>query len=180
MVDPNISFFNRIYDSCYAKVASYVIAKCGNILDAEDILQEVFIELYNLALRKGISYIDNPEAMVMQIAKFRLHKHYKSGEKLKRLMPLYAQNEEGEEYETVLDDIEIPDKLVNKETVDEIWRLLQSKPQEIQKIFALYFYCGNTAKEIAIYLESSESAIKHKLYRTLAEIRKFYKKDVQL
>lgn len=178
MVDVK-SYFNKTYDSLYQKVTSFVIAKCSNIVDVEDIVQEVFIELYDLVNKKGTAYITNPEALVMQITKFKLHKHYRSGEKRKYLIPFYNNNEEGEEYEIPLPiDIEIDDNLINNETLSEVWKILQEKSQDIQKIFGLYFYCDNTIKEISQYLELSESAVKHKLYRTLAEIRKIYKKDV--
>lgn len=175
---PNESFFNVIYDSCYNKVASFVIAKCARVQDAQDILQEVFIEFYNLIEKKGVVYVNNPEALVMQMAKFKLSKFYKAGEKFKNEVPLYSQNLEGEEYENFSLDIDVPEEFVNKQTIDEIWRILRGKQQDVLKIFVLYYYLGNTIKEIAIYLEMSETAVKHKLYRTLASLRELYKKDV--
>jgi RNA polymerase sigma-70 factor (ECF subfamily) len=178
MVDQNISFFNKIYDSCFTKLTSFVAAKCGKVQDVEDILQEVFVEFYSLVTKKGIDYINDPEALIMQIAKFKLHKHYKSSEKRKNLAPYYLENQDGEEYEQDFSDIEVPDRLVNNQTVKEILDILQGKEQVVLKIFTLYYYLGNTIKEIAIYLEMSESHVKHKLYRTLAEIRKIYNKEV--
>lgn len=174
MVDPKISFFNKIYDDTFAKVASFVVAKCGKVQDVEDILQEIYIEFYNLVIKKGIDYIINPEALVMQIAKFKLHKHYKAAESRKDIEPYLLENKDGEQYEQDLSDIDVFDALVNNQTINEIWNILQKKEQVVQKIFTLYYYFGNTICEIAIYLETSESYVKHKLYRTLQEIRKIY------
>jgi len=180
MGDPK-SFFNENYDALYYKVTSYVISKCNNICDVEDIVQEVFIEFYELISKKGEEYIINPEAMVIQIAKFKILKHYKVWEKLKIFTSLYKQNEDGEDYEVEQpENIDIPDFYINVETTSEIWKILMEKPQDVQKIFGLFYYCDNTIKEIAALLSISESLVKHKLYRTLEEIRGIYKKDVNL
>lgn len=178
MVDPNKTFFNRIYDDLYYKVTGFVIAKCNDIGDVEDIVQEVFVELYSLIQKRGTSYINNTEAFVMQIAKYKIYKHYKVWEKVKNNVPLYKENGDGDEYEIAeLEDIEIQDSYINSQTISEVWGILRTKTQLIQKIFGLYYYCDKTIKEIAKNLEISESMVKHKLYRTLEELRFIYQKE---
>lgn len=178
MVDLNKSFFNKTYDELYPKVTGYIIAKCNNIGDVEDISQEVFAELYNIIIKKGADYIENPEALAMQITKSKLFRHYKFFEKIKRLVPLVKTNDDGEEYETALcGDIDIEDSYINKETIYEVKEILNNKPLEIQKIFMLYYYSGRTIKGISEDLNASESFVKHKLYRTLEEIRVIYRKE---
>jgi len=178
MVDPRNTYFNDIYDALYLKVKAYVIAKCSNLSDVEDIMQETFTEFYNLIVKKGISYTKNAEAMVMHIAKTKIYRHYTLREKLKNLIPLYNKNKEDEEYGiNIASDINIEENFINEDTVREVWKYILSKARIIQKIFALYYYCDKSIKEISLELKISESNVKHKLYRTLEEIRCIYKKE---
>ena len=179
MVDPIKSYFNQIYDALFYKVTNFVVAKCNNLGEVEDIVQEVFVELYKLIQKHGEDYMVVPEAMVMRIAKFKLYRHYNLLKTLKNKIAFFKQNEDGEEYENeALEEANIEDKYINNQTVNEVWKHLKKKPADTQKIFALYYYSGQKISEIAQIMKLSESAVKHKLYRTLAELRGNYKGEI--
>lgn len=179
MVDPIKDHFNELYDALFYKITSFTVAKYNSLEAVEDIVQEAFLELYKILQKRGTSYIQNPEAMVMRIVKFKLFKHYSLLKALKNSVSIFKQNEEGEEYECQFaEDFDVEDKYINTQTIDEIWVHLSKKPIETQKIFTLYYYSGKTIKEIAGMLKKTESYVKHRLYRTLAEIRKIYKKEI--
>jgi RNA polymerase sigma-70 factor (ECF subfamily) len=68
--------------------------------------------------------------------------------------------------------------MIQKETVEYIWKFLQSKPVEIRKIFYLYYYMNLSIAEIAEALSTKESTIKNKLYRTINEFRNRYREEL--
>jgi RNA polymerase sigma-70 factor (ECF subfamily) len=55
--------------------------------------------------------------------------------------------------------------------LDEIRRFIEQKPQDVKKVFYLFYDAGHSIPEIAQLLSMSESNVKHKLYRTLKELR---------
>lgn len=177
MVDQLTTFFNEVYDRTYDKATRYVISKCGNTSDIADILQETYAELYAVIVKRGKDYIENEEAFVMQLAKAKVYRHYSLVEKLKHHLPLRNKHGEVRPELTIPHDVEVDEKFINSATLGEIWQLLRSKPQQIQKIFYLYYYCGLKLREISAELGLNESNVKHYLYRTLQEIRDFYGKE---
>ena len=54
-------------------------------------------------------------------------------------------------------------------------KYLSSKGDEVRKIFHLFYRFDLTIAEIARLLDTSESDVKNKLYRTLKEIRTYWK-----
>ena len=180
MVDQTITtFFNKIYDETYRKTLLYVTSKCGNTDDISDIMQEIYIEVYSVIVKKNIDYVKNEEAFVMQITKSKLYKHYSFGQKVKHIIPLFSQNDKGEEI-NILDfeteDYSVENQTISNDLSDEIWSVVQSKSKEVQKIFYLFYMGGLTIPEITKELSCSESNVKNKLYRTVKEIRTIYKK----
>lgn len=55
--------------------------------------------------------------------------------------------------------------------MEEIHLHLKRKSADVRKIFYLYYSLELTISEIAVELEMTESNVKNKLYRTLAELR---------
>ncbi|MGI6214026.1 MAG: RNA polymerase sigma factor [Christensenellales bacterium] len=178
MVDPRNAYFDEIYDAVFHKVKKLVIAKCRNLADVEDILQETFLEFYTLLCKKGVEYIKNAEALVTHIAKTKIHRHYKLLFKIRNLTLYSKDDDRGEWYGQDLDEINLEQKYINRQTVDEVWEYITKKPILTQKVFVLYFYEQLGIKEIAEQLKIGESNVKHRLYRTLSEIRGIYCKEV--
>lgn len=174
------TYFNITYDKMYSKVIAYVVSKCSDINYVEDIVQDTFTEFYNLLRRKGKTYIQKEEAIILKIAKTKVYKYYSLKQKLKIFIPLTKKNKEDEETENleiVYEDVE--EKYINEYTIKEIWQIIGSTPADVQKIFVLYYYSDKKIKEIAEELKLTESNVKHKLYRTLEKIRKLYKTEEQ-
>ncbi|MEG0772816.1 sigma-70 family RNA polymerase sigma factor [Clostridium sp.] len=175
-----INSFNKLYDETYLNVLRLVTLKCSNTADVSDIVQEVFTEAYKVMIKKGPNYIDNPQGFILRLTKTKIYKHYTLIEKLKKIIPILSSNETHEEINIVdlqvdLNQQNIEEALINKHTIDEIWRFISLNPQDVQKIFFLYYYCDMSLKEIAKELKISESNVKHKLYRSLEKIRSIYK-----
>ncbi|MBE6686122.1 MAG: hypothetical protein E7591_02715 [Ruminococcaceae bacterium] len=88
--------FNELYDSTYQKTLIYVTAKCSKLHDVEDILQEIYTEVYSVLLNKGREYIQNEEAFVIKIAKTKIFRHYSLKQRLSAITLNIAKEERGE------------------------------------------------------------------------------------
>jgi len=181
MVDRQITtFFNKVYDDTYNKILTYVTGKCGNSEDIADIMQETYLELYIVFVKKGIDYIKNIDAFVYKVAKAKDYRHYTFSEKLKLFLPLFARNEDDEEVNIVdmnLSDVSLEDDVANKHLLEQIAAYISAKPDVVRRIFYLFYACELTIAQIAERLSMSESGVKNKLYRTVKEIRELYGKE---
>ena len=176
MSNPNIaSRFDDIYDSTYKAALAFVTAKCGRTADVSDILQETYMELYQLMSKRGADYVTNEKALVLKIAKRKIARYYSLAERLRIFVSINATNEEGEEID--FSEIE-PDAFLNEDftinqaMLETIMQYIHTKPEDVQKVFYLMYDADLTIPEIAQTLSMSESGVKNKLYRTLKELRK--------
>ncbi|HOJ48684.1 MAG TPA: sigma-70 family RNA polymerase sigma factor [Bacillota bacterium] len=180
MVDQQITtFFNKVYDDTYERILTYVTAKCGNTEDISDIMQEIYLEVYSVFLKKGTDYVKNTDAFVYSVAKSKVYKHYTFAERLKRLIPMFSKNEDDEEVNIVdfnIADMRLEEDIANKWLFERIASYIAAKPDVVRRIFYLFYYCDLSIAQIAKKLSMSESGVKNKLYRTVRELRELYGK----
>lgn len=176
MIDQiNLKKFNEIYDKTYSKVLKFVVCKCSDIEDVNDIVQETYIELYKKMTK--INDIQNIESYILGIAKNRINKHYGLLYQFKTLSLNSKDNKEQELIENIPSNIDIENITIKGVDLEIIWEELKKKKIIIQKIFYLYYSLDFTITEIASELDLRESYIKNCLYRTLNELQKFMGKD---
>ena len=168
------SDFEEIYNNTYNKILKFVIIKCHNIDDVNDIIQETYIELLKIIKKKKIHERDNIEGYIYGISNNIIKRHY-SRKKKDNVITSYAKEES-----IVAEDIlDIEESFITKENVKKIWDYLKKKELNIIKIFYLYYVIGLQIKEIAKDLELTESNVKNKIYRTLKELKKYLGKEVK-
>ena len=46
--------FNKIYDKTYDKVLRFIVCKCSNMEDVNDIIQEVYLDFFNALIKEKI------------------------------------------------------------------------------------------------------------------------------
>lgn len=166
--------FREIYDSTYRQTAAKILAKSRQSADAADLIQEVYLEVYTILQRRGGAYIRHPGALVAKITRQILARYYRT---MSRRREVYDTPSEGE-ITAEMEDIE--SLSVEEITVDRdvlLWteQYLCKQGEEVRKIFHLYYRFGMTISEIAVQMGKTESYIKNKLYRTLKEIRTYWK-----
>ncbi|NLZ56187.1 MAG: sigma-70 family RNA polymerase sigma factor [Clostridiaceae bacterium] len=175
MSNPNIaSRFDEIYNSTNRAVLAFITAKCARTADINDIYQDTYMELYQVLRKRGVDYVTNEKALVLRIAKRKVARYYSLLERMRIFVSTNVVNEDGEEFE--LTDLEADaflteDFVVNQDLLESAKQLIQSKSEEIQKVFYLKYDVDLTISEIAQALSMSESNVKNKLYRTLRELR---------
>ena len=89
--------FEELYNSTYKQTLNYIVCKCSNIEDVNDLLQDTYIELYKILQRKKYIVLENCQNYVIGIAKKRIQRHYGVLYQLKAYS--VWNNSDGEEYE---------------------------------------------------------------------------------
>jgi len=179
MSNPNVaSRFDEIYDSTSKPVLALITAKCGNTADIRDIYQETYMELYQVLSKRGVDYVTNDKALVLRIAKRKVARYYSLVERLRNFISASITTDNYDEAD--LFDIEsdaflTEDFTIKQDILEVAKQHIQSKPEDVQKVFYLMYDVDLSIAEIAQVLGISESNVKNKLYRTLKEIRDIVK-----
>lgn len=169
--------FEKIYESTKQKILVYIISKCQRTADIEDIFQETYLELFKVIETKGTNYITNEQAFLIKLAKQKIYRHYTLKDKLKKILSLEENISDIYEDESFQDIRSLEDEITDRMMAEQILCEIQNKSEDIQKIFYLYYNMDLKLNEIAVNLSMSESNVKHKLYRTLQQIRNSVNKE---
>ncbi len=173
-----LSDFDNIYNETYQTMLKFIIGKCQNLEDVNELLQDSYIELYHTLDRKKVLKIEDVSAYLKGISKNVIKKFYRKK---------YREREKVVYFENELDYIDIKHEdeqnleadFINRENVEQIWNYLNSKNILIAKTFYLYYTLGLKISDIAKEFEITESAVKNYIYRTLKELKEVFGKEEQ-
>lgn len=176
MIDQrNLKQFEKIYDETYNTTLKYVICKCSNLDDVNDIIQETYLEFYKSL--KQQKQINNYRKYIIGIASNKIKKHYNFLSRIKTI-PLFSDKDNDLNIvDTIPNNIDLEEIIIKCTNNDLIWKYLKTKKIIIQKVFYLYYELDLTIKDISQQLKVSESYTKNCLYRTLKELQNFLRKD---
>ena len=173
----NLEKFNDIYDKTYSDIMRYVIVKCHNINDANDIIQDVYFELWKILNKKEVVET-NIKSFLIGIAINKIKKHYSLIQRFKTISFFDKDSNDIELIDNIKSDIDIEDLVIKNDDWNSVWKYLKNKKnQDIPKVFYLYYKLGLSLKEISNELDKSESYIKNLIYRTLKELSSIYGGD---
>jgi RNA polymerase sigma-70 factor (ECF subfamily) len=168
-------YFNRVYSETVPAISRFVINKCGNILDVEDILQNIYARFFRRIVKKGHADIENPEAFLVNIAKFEC-KNYFGGLKRNSAVTSFTDFSDEQMYEIEAEMSRnsrgLEDVLCNEMLARQIFEDIATQDAMTGKIFYLHFVCDKKLDEIAKELEITLSSVKNKLYRTIERQKK--------
>lgn len=169
--------FEHIYKQTYNILIRYIVVKCNNIEDINDILQETYMELLKKIRRRKKLEIDNINGYIYGIANNVIKRHFHK-RKLEKIIYLYSNNDD----ETPLDiedTFDLEQDFITRENVDKVWQYINAKDLLTTKIIYLYFILGLKISDIANELNIGESNVKNKIYRTLKEMKEKFGKEVE-
>lgn len=173
MAVENLKRFNKIYDETYFDILKYVIIKCHNINDANDIIQDVYLEFWKILNKKDIEYT-NINSYLIGIAINKIKKHYALIQRIKSITLFNTEDT----IDNIKSNINIESIIINNEDWDSVWNFIKCKKnQDIPKIFYLYYKLEMTIKDIAKELDVTESYVKNLIYRTLKELNTTFGKE---
>ena len=174
----NLEKFNDIYDKTYSDIMRYVIVKCHNINDTNDIIQDVYFELWKILNKKEV-FDTNIKSFLIGIAINKIKKHYSIVQRFKTISFFDTDSNDIELIDNIKSDIDIEDLVIKSDDWNSVWKYLKNKKnQDIPKVFYLYYKLGLSLKEISNELDKSESYIKNLIYRTLKELSSNYGGDL--
>lgn len=168
----NLLDFETIYQRTYDNTLKFIVIKCNNIDDINDIIQDTYIELYHKLQRKNID-VENEKNYIVGIAKNIIKRHYRK-----------VKNESNEisinEYENmeVSDDIDIEDNFITQENAKDVWNYIENKDIITTKVFYLYYILGYKIEEIAEEMNLNLSNVKSRIYRNIKEMKKIFGKEM--
>lgn len=171
-------YFNSVYDDTIKSVSSYVVSKCANFEDSQDIIQNIYTRFYQRISQKGYDDIESPEAFLINIAKFECRTYYSTKKKKGNISSLTEFSEEEmvkieaemSRHQPVLEDV-ICNKLLAKQIFDDIMKTDELTGQ----IFYLHYACDMKLEDVANTLGLGLSTVKNKLYRTIERQKKKFK-----
>ena len=172
MNEKNEQFFEEIYDSTNIKILKYISARCGNIQDIEDLVQEVYLDFFHLIKRKGVSNIDSVDAFLITIAKKKLAKYYKKIKKHNECSLDESIMNDNDLLERIT--VSLPEEdIINRLTIDKIWNIIERESDLTLKIFKLKYIKNMTFAQIAKETGETETIL-NKYYRTITKLKNHF------
>ena len=155
--------FNHVYDVTRDTLLRWLLPRIRSGADVEDLMQEIYKKLYRKMTGHGIR---EPEKYVFGIAKKELAKFYRHRAKVQSCeAPIPEQPiDEGPEPEDIV---------LDREAEREIWDLIKAEPLPSYQAFTLYYGLSVPTGEIAKELGLSEDAVRKRLSRTRARLRRY-------
>ncbi len=142
--------FNQLVASYQARLYSYLLARCQNSHDADDVLQETFISAFK--------YLNSYDAQ-WQFSTWLFTIARRILSKLKKVYHISIDAISGHQYMTEADPFAVDQ--------NNIWRLIKQdlKPQNYDVLW--FFYVEQLSiKEIAHIMNQSDSWVKTNLHRS--------------
>ena len=163
--------FEEIYNETYNTVLRFIVVKCNDIDNINDILQDTYIEFLKILRKKRFLEINNIKNYMIAITNNIIKRHYYK--KKKDNVVIYCESDEDIE-----DNIDLEEDFITKENAKNVWEYIKNKDLVTAKIFYLYFALELKISEIAEGLSLNESTVKNRIYRTLKEIKENLGKEV--
>ncbi|MEO0570608.1 MAG: RNA polymerase sigma factor [Bacteroidota bacterium] len=155
--------FNELFDLNATSLRNYLYYQCGDSQQAEDLVQEAFIKLWN-----------NCKKVVFQKARgflFAVAKNafYNQVEHQKVVLK-YAKRPQK------TSDNESPEfKLEEKEFMERLQKAIADLPEGQREVFLLNRMDQMTYREIAEFLGVSQKAVEKRMHKALIKLRKTVK-----
>ena len=164
--------FESIYQNTYDNTLKFIVVKCNNIDDINDIIQDTYVELYNKLKRKSIK-VENEKNYIVGIAKNIIKRHYRKIQKDNNQISI-------EEYENIelSDEINLEDDFITQSNAKDVWNYIKNKDLVTAKIFYLYYILGYKLEEISKEMDLNISNVKARIYRNLKEMKKIFGREM--
>lgn len=160
--------FETIYNATFETLSKHVYFKVAKLEDAQDIVQEIYIDFYKYISSKG-KKVDNIQAYLIQIANNKLSHYYKDKTFETTLIK--------DEYllESIEDENDLEFNVLERSTLDEIWNEVKTLSDLDQHILIDYYRFGLNFREISERYQIPESTIKSRCQNAIRQLRDKFK-----
>ena len=159
------SYFDRVYESTYQSLLKYAIVHLSDPLDAEDALQNVYVQFYRRVERYGRIDILSPEAFLKKMLKREIIRQYAEREQKK--LRFVRETEE----DRIPDEEAFEDVVIDRTLAQEALRKAKELPTEQYRTFILFYGFEFSVAEIANTLGVTKETVKTRLHRARNTLR---------
>lgn len=156
--------FETIYRATFNSISKQVYFKVAKIEDAEDIVQEVYLDFYKYIIAKN-KKVDNVQAYLIQMSNNKLSHYYKD-----KTVEFTVEDDQ-----TLFNNIEEPSNLefdiLEKISLDEIWDAVKTLSDIDQHILIDYYRFGYNFREISERYRMPESTIKSRCTNAIKQLK---------
>lgn len=164
-------YFRDVYESTYRDLLRYIVIKTRRADDAEDIMQQSYTSFFRRITRRGHRDIENPKAFLVAIANTELKKYYR--------FRILRRTHECEANDSLTqDDGDLSAACSDRALTDRVWELVRTASGDSYRAFVLHYSFGMSLTEIAAALDTTEAAVKSRLYRLRQTIRDNMKEEL--
>lgn len=155
--------FETIFHSYYAPLCNYALKIVGSPEVAEDLVQNLFLQLHE---RDVLSKIENIERYLVRAIKFKCIDFLRSNNRT-RLVPF-------DEVENITAE---PPADITEEDIEPLLHYFAAKlPEKTREVFLMSRNSGMTYKEISEELEISVKTVETQMGRALRHLKELLKK----
>lgn len=155
--------FNELFDLNSESLRNYLYYQCGDLQQAEDLVQDAFIKLWNNC--KKILF-GKARGFLFKVAK---NAFYNQVDHQKVVLKYARQSTQGLNMET-------PEfQLEEKEFLERLQNAIADLPEGQREVFLLNRMDQMTYKEIAGFLGVSQKAVEKRMHKALVKLRKTVK-----
>lgn len=138
--------FNALYEQHAEQVYRFLLRLCADPHLAEDLMQDTFLK----AMEK-IETFDNRCKFTTWLCQIAKNTYYDNLKKKKRHAIISLPDNE-----TALEEDSLEEKLIEKETVHEIRKIIHQLQEPYKEVFLLRFYAELSFKEIGQIFDKSQ------------------------
>jgi RNA polymerase sigma-70 factor (ECF subfamily) len=157
----NAKAFELLYQQYHARLYNFCMSIIRNKQDAEGMVQEVFIAVWEN--RERLDENKSFSGFVFSIAKNKTLNRIKQN--LSRKVYLEYMQTENQDPDDIASDFE------SRELIEFLHKTIQELPEKSKEIFLLSRNEGLTYKQIASKLDISENVVDHEIRKSLKYIR---------
>ena len=157
----DLSAFEKLFNTHYPVLCVYAKKIVGDIDEARDIVQGVFVKVYErrdtLEINTSIKaylYRSVYHACLNHLKHIKTHNHHH--ESLKYYLPLSEDH----------------DAMIKAELEERIWEIIQNLPEQCRRIFEMNRFEGKKNREIAEILGISVRTVETQISKALKVLRK--------
>jgi RNA polymerase sigma-70 factor, ECF subfamily len=165
--------FEDLFRRTYDELSRFVLFKVHSVSDAEDIVSNVYMNFYKHIIKKN-HHVESVEAYLFEMAKNEIKRYYRN----RHQAPISLNDGEWDGLENIADERDDIASMFDRMTIDRIWQAVSQLDETAKMILTAKFRLDMTFKDIAIELNSNESSVKTKYYRSIEALRHLLKEDL--
>lgn len=160
-------YFDRIYEKTYRPLLRYAIVHLSDPLDAEDALQNVFIDFYRRIESRGHADILAPQLFLLKMLKREIIRNY-AERGAHETSPL--------EDNAAADPLSFTDAVEARVMAGQVFDAAKTLSKDTYRVFVLYYGFEQSVSQIAKEMKLSEEAVKSRLFRGRNAVRRLLAK----